>query len=101
MKLALLEVRSGIVYATAIIVLVFLPAVALPGIEGGAVCAAGVAFIVSTLASLLVSVTVTPAPALYLLPRMKHLDHGDTRRLAGSRRATAVPCRRYCTTREF
>jgi len=81
-KLASLEVRSGIVYATAIIVLVFLPLFALPGIEGRLFVPLGVAFIVSTLASLLVSVTVTPVLALYLLPRMKNLDHGDTRLLA-------------------
>ncbi|MBP6754108.1 MAG: efflux RND transporter permease subunit, partial [Alicycliphilus sp.] len=81
-KLASLEVRSGIVYATAIIVLVFLPLFALPGIEGRLFVPLGVAFIVSTLASLLVSVTVTPVLAFYLLPRMKNLEHGDTRLLA-------------------
>ncbi|TXJ11325.1 MAG: efflux RND transporter permease subunit [Alicycliphilus sp.] len=81
-KLASLEVRSGIVYATAIIVLVFLPLFALPGIEGRLFVPLGVAFIVSTLASLLVSVTVTPVLAFYLLPRMQNLEHGDTRLLA-------------------
>ena len=81
-KMASLEVRSGIVYATAIIVLVFLPLFALPGIEGRLFVPLGVAFIVSTLASLLVSVTVTPVLAFYLLPHMKNLDHGDTRVVA-------------------
>ena len=85
-KHASLEVRSGIVYATAIIVLVFLPLFALPGMEGRLFVPLGVAFIVSTLASLLVSVTVTPVLALYLLPRMKHLEHGDTRLLAWLKR---------------
>jgi HME family heavy-metal exporter len=81
-KMASMEVRSGILYATAIIVLVFLPLFALPGIEGRLFVPLGVAFIVSTLASLLVSVTVTPVLAFYLLPHMKNLDHGDTRVVA-------------------
>jgi len=79
---ASMEVRSGILYATVIIVLVFLPLFALPGLEGRLFVPLGIAFIVSTLASLVVSVTVTPVLSLYLLPRMKNLDHGDTKVLA-------------------
>ena len=79
---ATLEVRSAILYATVIIVLVFIPLFALPGMEGRLFVPLGVAFIVSTLASLIVSVTVTPVLAFYLLLGMKTLDHGDTRLLA-------------------
>ena len=79
---ATMEVRSAILYATIIIVLVFIPLFALPGLEGKLFVPLGIAFIVSTLASLVVSVTVTPVLSFYLLPRMKNLDHGDTRFLA-------------------
>lgn len=77
--MATMEVRSAILYATVIIVLVFMPL--------------GIAFIFSTLASLIVSVTVTPVLSLYLLPRMKSLDHGDTKVLAWLKAATEVCCR--------
>ena len=72
------EVRSGIVYATTIIVLVFVPLFALSGIEGRLFAPLGVAYIISIVASLLTAVTVTPVLASYLLPKMKNLEQRES-----------------------
>ncbi|MDB5414457.1 MAG: heavy metal efflux pump, CzcA family protein [Rubritepida sp.] len=80
------EVRSGIVYATAVVVLVFVPLFALPGIEGRLFAPLGVAYIVAILASLAVSVTLTPVLAYWLLGKRPVMAHrGDSFVLRGAK----------------
>lgn len=66
---ATLEVRSPIVYATFIVAAVFWPVLMMSGVNGRLFAPLGVTFILATLASLVVAITLTPALCYLLLAR--------------------------------
>ena len=73
---ASMEVRSSVLYATIIVVLVFMPLLTLSGVAGKLFAPLGFAYILAILASLLIALTLTPALCYVMLGRA-NLDEND------------------------
>lgn len=85
---ASMEVRSAVVHGTLIVVLVFLPVFLLEGLAGTFFRPLALAYVLATVASLLVALTLTPALCLLLLPRIaEHRESPLTRALKARYRA--------------
>lgn len=93
------EVRKAIINSTIIVILVFAPLFALSGIEGRLFVPLGVAYIVSILASTVVSLTVTPVLSYYLLPKSVAVREGGDSITLRLLKKLFTPVIRFSTTR--
>lgn len=95
---ASVEVRNAIIVSTLLVVIVFAPLFALSGIEGRLFTPLGIAYIVSIIASTLVSITVTPVLSYYLLPRARVTAESKDGFVLSRLKAMLTPAIRFSMT---
>ncbi len=88
---ASMKVRSAVVHGTLIVVLVFLPVFLLTGLAGTFFRPLARSYVLATVASLLVALTLTPALCLLLLPRIAEHRESPLTRALKRRYASALP----------
>jgi CzcA family heavy metal efflux pump len=71
------EIRGSFVFATIIVMLVFLPLFFLADVEGRLLQPLGLAYLIALFASLIVALTVTPVLSFYLLPALRSVRDGQ------------------------
>jgi len=81
------EIRGSIVFATLIVMLVFVPILFLSNVEGRLLAPLGYAYLVAIFASLIVAMTVTPALCAFVFRDTSKLAHGDSFFVRGLKRA--------------
>ena len=95
-RIASSEVRNSIVYATLLVSVVFLPIFFVPGIEGRLLGSLGAAYLVSLLASMAVSLTVTPVLAALFLRGNALIGHEEETKVVIAVKEAITPWIRWC-----
>ena len=90
------EVRNSIVYATILVAVVFLPIFFMPGIEGRLLIALGSAYLVSLVASMMVSLTVTPVLSALLLNNKSLAKHEKETKVVQKIKGRITPWIHWC-----
>ncbi|MEK7576328.1 MAG: efflux RND transporter permease subunit, partial [Patescibacteria group bacterium] len=90
------EVRNSIVYATVLVAVVFFPIFLMPGIEGRLIIALGSAYLVSLVASMAVSLTVTPVLSALLLNDSSLIGHEKETRVVQKIKERITPWIYWC-----
>jgi len=95
------EVRYPIMFATFIVIVVFVPLFALSGLEGRMLRPLGISYIVSIFGSLIVALTVTPALCSYLLPNSRAVQQEEEGWMVRNLKALYAPLLRLSLTRSI
>lgn len=90
------EVRSSILYATILVILVFVPLLGLSGVEGRLFAPISIATIISMAASFVVSLTIIPVLSFYLLNPKPGKEHEDGPIARGAKWLLQAVFLRFC-----